>query len=79
MNETCRRVLADVEAYLDGDLDGSACRGLEEHAAGCASCAGDVQRLRRTIGMCRDAGRAPLPDAVRERARAAVRRLLERG
>ena len=79
MNETCRRVLSDVEAYLDGDLDGTACGRLEQHAARCSSCAADVERLRRTIGICRDAGRAPLPDAVRERARAAVRRLLGRG
>jgi len=78
MNENCRRVLSDVEAYLDGDLDESACRRLEDHAAACASCAGDLERLRRTIGTCRDAGREPLPVAVRERARAAVRRLLER-
>ena len=41
-----------------------------------APCAGKVERLRRTIGMCRDAGRTPLPDAVRERALAAVKRLL---
>jgi anti-sigma factor RsiW len=79
MKESCRRILSDVEAYLDGDLDESACRRLEAHAAGCVSCAADVERLRRTIGICRDAGRAPLPDAVRERARAAVRRLLGKG
>jgi anti-sigma factor RsiW len=77
MNAACRRLLSDVEAYLDGELDQSACRRLEEHAARCAACASDVDRLRRTIGMCRAAGREPLPDAVRARARAAVRRLLE--
>lgn len=76
MNEMCRRVLSDVESYLDGDLDDGACRRLEEHASECASCASHVERLRRHIGMCRDAGRAPLPEAVRERALAAVRRLL---
>jgi anti-sigma factor RsiW len=77
VNESCRRVFSEVEAYLDGDLDASACRRLEEHAAGCASCASAMERLRRTIGTCREAGRAPLPDAVRARARTAVRRLLE--
>ena len=76
MNETCRGVLSDVEAYLDGELDADACRRLEAHAEGCSACADDVERLRRTIGMCRDAGRAPLPAGVRERALAAVKRLL---
>lgn len=79
MDETCRHTFAEVEAYLDGDLDQDACRRLEEHAARCSVCADTVQRLRRTIGICRDAGRAPLPESVRQRARDAVRRLLTEG
>lgn len=76
MDDMCRRVFTEVEAYLDGELDVGACRRLEEHAARCPACARDINRLRHTIGMCRDAGRMPLPDAVRDKARAAVRRLL---
>jgi anti-sigma factor RsiW len=79
MDEACRRTFEEVEAYLDGDLDETACRRLEEHAARCSVCADTVQRLRRTIGMCRQAGRTPLPESVRQRAREAVRRLLEGG
>jgi len=76
MDEECRQLFADVEAYLDGELDDHACRRLEQHAAACATCAREVEHLRRTIGMCRKAGQAQLPDDVRARARAAVRRLL---
>ena len=75
----CRRALADIEAYLDGELDEHACRRVEAHAAACASCGDDLDRLRRTIGLCRNAGRTPLPEEVREKARAAVRRLMAGG
>ena len=79
MDDVCRQVFADVEAYLDGDLDEDACHRLEEHATGCPSCLDEMERIRRTIGMCRDVGQRPLPDGVRDRARAAVRRLLSGG
>lgn len=78
MDAACRQLFTDVEAYLDGELDVAACRRLEDHAAACASCGDEVERLRRTIGLCREAGRAQLPEAVRQRARAAVRQLLAR-
>ena len=43
-----------------------------------AGCAGLVNGLRKTVGLCRQAATAPLPDAVRQRARDSVRRLLDR-
>jgi hypothetical protein len=35
--------------------------------------------LRKTIGLCRDAGGISPPEAVRERASRAVRQLLDQG
>ena len=37
-----------------------------------------VDGLRETVGLCRQAGSVPLPDDVRQRARARVRQLLDR-
>lgn len=73
----CRRVLASVSAYLDGDLDATACESIEEHCRQCASCANVIAGLRETVGLCRQAGSAPVPEAIRQRARERVRRLLE--
>ncbi|MGE3511063.1 MAG: anti-sigma factor [Vicinamibacterales bacterium] len=72
----CRAVLEEIAAYLDGELDGTECRRIEAHCAACPSCTSVVDGLRETVGLCREAGVAPLPEAVRERALAGVRRLL---
>jgi anti-sigma factor RsiW len=78
----CASILAEISGYLDGELESTECAAIEAHCLQCPRCASLVEGLRRTVGLCRDAGRVPLPDAVRERAHASVRRLLaehERG
>ena len=79
---TCREILAGVSAYLDGELDAADCERIERHSRTCASCATVVAGLRETIGLCRGASHAPLPDAVtrqgsrehRQPARSVIRR-----
>ena len=73
----CRRVLLSISAYLDGDLDASDCAAIEHHCHACADCAALVAGLRDTAGLCRKAGTAPLPEAVRQRARESIHKLLE--
>jgi anti-sigma factor RsiW len=69
-------VIAQIQAYVDGELPAVECSGIEQHCATCEPCAALVQGLRQTIGVCREAGRAPLPESVRARAREQVKRLL---
>ncbi|MES1254568.1 MAG: zf-HC2 domain-containing protein [Acidobacteriota bacterium] len=73
----CTALLANISAYLDGELDRVACAAIEQHCAVCPRCAAVVEGLRHTIGLCRDVGTAPLPEPVRARARESVRRLLD--
>ena len=75
---TCHEVLTNISGYLDGELETTACDAIELHCGECASCAALVKSLRETVGLCRQAATAPLPDAVRQRARESVRRLLDR-
>jgi len=75
--DECRELLAGVSAYLDGELGTRDCERLERHSRTCRSCAAVVAGLRQAIGLCHEAGRAPLPDAVREKARASIKRLLK--
>jgi anti-sigma factor RsiW len=77
MTDECRRILTVVSSYLDGDLDAAACAEVEAHCRHCAACAEAIAGLRETVGLCRQAGSMPVPDAVLERARARVRRLLD--
>lgn len=76
-NRECRAILAGISAYLDGDLDASACEAIERHCQDCARCAALVKGLRETVGLCRQAASASLPESVRQHARDSVRRLLE--
>jgi anti-sigma factor RsiW len=73
----CQAILTGISAYLDGELDTTACDAIERHCQGCPRCAHLVTGLRDTVGLCRQAGSVPLPEAVRQRARASVRRLLD--
>lgn len=74
---TCKEVLANISGYLDGELDTTACDAIERHCMACPSCARLVSGLRETVGLCRQAAAVPLPDAVRQKARESVRRLLD--
>lgn len=74
----CKAILRNISAYLDGELDHTACDAIERHCRECSSCESIVKGLRETVGLCRQAGSAPLPEAVRARARDSVRRLLDR-
>lgn len=73
----CAAILANISAFLDGELDATSCAAIEAHCAECERCAPVVEGLRRTIGLCRNAGTVPLPGPVRQRARDSIRRLLE--
>jgi len=73
---TCRDVLEQISAYLDGDLPAAACGEIERHCGECPECAALVDGLRRTVGLCRDVGQTPLPASVRDRARERVRQLM---
>jgi anti-sigma factor RsiW len=72
----CRTTLQNVSAYLDGELDATACEAIERHGLGCPGCAALLDGLRNTVGLCRQMADVELPEAVRQRAKAAVRQLL---
>ena len=60
----CKEMLSQISAYLDGDLDAGACGVIERHCTTCTECAAIVEDLRKTTGLCRQLGAAPLPPAV---------------
>ena len=72
----CRDMLEGISAYLDGELDTTACDAIERHCATCPECASLIAGLRETVGLCRGAAAAPLPETVKARAQASIRKLL---
>ena len=75
---SCDVVVERLSAYLDGDLGPAACARIRGHAGTCRRCTALIEDLQKTAGVCRRAGREPLPAAVRARARARMRALLGR-
>jgi len=76
-NPDCAAILASISAFLDGELGAIECADIERHCARCPNCGTLVEGLRHTIGLCREIGTGPLPEAVRERARESAQRLLD--
>ncbi len=77
ISQDCAVVLENISAFLDGELSATDCAAIEAHCASCERCAPVVEGLRRTVGLCRSARAVTLPDAVRQRARDSIRRLLD--
>ncbi len=75
----CAAVLGGISAYLDGELEATECDAIDAHCRTCADCAAVVQGLRATIGLCRGAVVAELPEPVKAKAQASIARLLQTG
>ena len=73
----CDQLLSQMSSYLDGDLPELTCAAIEQHAASCPTCGAVIAEFRAATGLCRSAANAPLPEDVRERAKARVRELLK--
>jgi anti-sigma factor RsiW len=77
VSSECAEVLGGISAYLDGELESTACDAIERHCQTCPSCAALVQGLRDTIGLCRGAAVLPIPDSVRQKAQDRISALLK--
>ena len=77
MSAECAAVLGGISAYLDGELEATACDAIEQHSQSCPSCASVIAGLRDTIGLCRGAAINELPDGVKEKAQASIAALLK--
>jgi len=64
----CERLLAQVDAYVDGELDAGTQLELEHHVAHCVDCRREATFLRALKAGVREGARAPrAPAALRER------------
>ena len=73
---TCGKLLERLSSYVDGDLPAAERRAMLAHLRRCPCCARLATGLSHTSEICREAGHARLPPAVRARARARVAELL---
>jgi anti-sigma factor RsiW len=66
-NNTCRDMLGDLSAYLDGEASDELCAEIERHMAGCEDCRIVVDTLRKTVLLYRDLPQPRLSDEARKR------------
>ena len=58
----CRDAELKLKAWMDGELDPAAARGVEGHVAACTSCGERVADYRRLAVLIREAEPVPAPD-----------------
>ena len=62
----CRKLLAELGEYIDGELDESICKELEKHLADCDPCRVVVDNLRGTVQIYKDCEPIEVPVKFQE-------------
>jgi len=57
----CLQLFDKLSEYIDGEMEEAERRDIEAHIAHCAACFGCLQSLKRTIALCKQAGRQTVP------------------
>lgn len=67
-DSNCQEILANLNDYIDGDLDSELCSLLESHLETCTDCQIVLNTLEKTIELCQQDGESTiLPLDVRRR------------
>lgn len=74
----CKTLVAELEAYLDKELDATIRASLEEHLLKCKKCRIIVNTTKKTIEIYCNADPAPLPEGTRVRLHQALEKRLRR-
>jgi len=69
----CPDLLALWAKKLDDELSAADCAAMEQHLATCPACDAACSALKRALFVCQDTSERPVPAAVQERVKAAVR------
>jgi RNA polymerase sigma-70 factor (ECF subfamily) len=69
----CKRILEELNLYIDGELEKELCEELEAHLLGCDGCRIVLDTTQKTIRFYRDQTPMELPDSVRNRLHQALR------
>ena len=69
----CPDVLTAFSKRIEGELDPQLCAELQDHVDGCAACRARCDSLKRLLAVCSGASPGPVPAAVEESVRVALR------
>jgi RNA polymerase sigma-70 factor (ECF subfamily) len=74
---TCPEVLLLFSQYLEDEISADVCAEMERHLQDCGRCRRACESLKRTLALCRTSPSVPVPSAVQDSVRVAVRNFLE--
>ena len=74
---TCPDVLVLYSEHLEGEIDADLCAEMERHIDRCPRCRGTCDSLKETLALCQALPAAPVPTAVQESVRRALRAFLD--
>jgi predicted anti-sigma-YlaC factor YlaD len=69
----CKRMLEEMNLYLDGALEQELCTQLETHLKGCEQCRVVFDTTKKTITLYRDQAEMEIPDEIRLRLHQVLR------
>jgi predicted anti-sigma-YlaC factor YlaD len=69
----CRRLLEEMNLYIDGSLEKELCEQLEAHLKGCERCRIVLDTTRKTITLFCDQDPVEIPSEVRDRLHRLIR------
>ena len=72
----CPDVLAMYSRFLEDEVRPEVCVEMERHLAGCGRCRATCDSLKRTLALCRTSPSVPVPKAIQDSVRVAVRNFL---
>lgn len=69
----CKRMLEEMNLYIDGSLEQKLCSQLETHLKGCEQCRVVFDTTKKTITLYRDQMVLEIPEKIRQRLHQVVR------
>ena len=78
MREDCKQYFERISEYLDGELDEQISRKIDRHLQDCPECQDCINSLRRSIQLCKDAGKEEMPADIRDRLKLTLRDCINR-
>ena len=74
----CNPNIQNICDYIDGELEESLCKEIDEHLKECRNCRIMVDTLRQTVVLCREGKQERLPAEIENKLNDALRRKWEK-
>ncbi|UCF84834.1 MAG: zf-HC2 domain-containing protein [Desulfobacteraceae bacterium] len=78
MRKDCSKYFERISEYLDGELDEAIFLKMDRHLQDCPECRDCIDSLRKSIQLCKEAGKEEMPTDIRERLRSMLRDCISR-